>query len=390
MAEDFEKVKKLDKDYLKNDHLGYEDIQYLYARSYFLTDIPIEKNVDEAFGYYRNQAATYWKTKGNYLKGMIALALNRLSDTKTPALILRSMSETALHNEEMGMYWRNEQKGWFWHQAPVETQALMIEAYDEVLNDTKSVDELKVWLLKQKQTQDWKTTKATTEAVYALLLRGTDLLLNDKPASIQVGSVKVDPNKLEGSARPEAGTGYFKTSWSASEITPDMGKVRVTNPNTSIAWGALYWQYFEQLDRITSAETPLSLRKQLFREMNTPSGPMLEPVNDTVVLHLGDKVVVRVELRTDRDMEYVHLKDMRASAFEPLNVISGYKWQGGLGYYESTRDASSNFFISYLPKGTYVFEYRLFATQRGEFSNGITSVQCMYALNSPLIQKEYG
>jgi len=379
MAEDFEKVKKLDKDYLKNDHLGYEDIQYLYARSYFLTDIPIEKNVDEAFGYYRNQAATYWKTKGNYLKGMIALALNRLSDTKTPALILRSMSETALHNEEMGMYWRNEQKGWFWHQAPVETQALMIEAYDEVLNDTKSVDELKVWLLKQKQTQDWKTTKATTEAVYALLLRGTDLLLNDKPASIQVGSVKVDPNKLEGSARPEAGTGYFKTSWSASEITPDMGKVRVTNPNTSIAWGALYWQYFEQLDRITSAETPLSLRKQLFREMNTPSGPMLEPVNDTVVLHLGDKVVVRVELRTDRDMEYVHLKDMRASAFEPLNVISGYKWQGGLGYYESTRDASSNFFISYLPKGTYVFEYRLFATQRGEFSNGITSVQCMYA-----------
>ena len=96
-------------------------------------------------------------------------------------------------------------------------------------------------------------------------------------------------------------------------------------------------------------------------------------------LKVGDKVVVRVILKTDRNMEYVHLKDMRASAFEPVNVLSGYRWQAGLGYYESTRDAATHFFIDYLPKGNYVFEYRLYATQKGDFSNGITSVQCMYA-----------
>jgi uncharacterized protein YfaS (alpha-2-macroglobulin family) len=78
-------------------------------------------------------------------------------------------------------------------------------------------------------------------------------------------------------------------------------------------------------------------------------------------------------------MEYVHLKDMRASCFEPVNVLSGYRYQGGLGYYEATKDASTNFFIGWLPQGTYVFEYPLRVTHEGNFSNGITSIQCMYA-----------
>jgi uncharacterized protein YfaS (alpha-2-macroglobulin family) len=158
-----------------------------------------------------------------------------------------------------------------------------------------------------------------------------------------------------------------------------MGKVTVNNPNPTVAWGAMYWQYFEQLDHITPAQTPLSLNKKLFREENTPTGPVIEPITENSSIKVGDKIVVRVELRSDRDMEYIHLKDMRASAFEPVNVLSGYRWQDGLGYYESTRDASTNFFISWLPKGTYIFEYKLVATQKGDFSNGITSVQCMYA-----------
>ena len=374
----FEKLKKNDKDYLKNNHLGYEDIQYLYARTYFLADYPVAVDKNELLEYYKDQSKKYWNTQNNYMKAMIALYLNRLGDETTASLIMRSLKETALHSPEMGMYWRNEQRGWNWYQAPVETQALLIEAFDEVSNDQKSVEEMKIWLLKQKQTQDWKTTKATSEAVYALLLRGTSLLASDKQVEITLGNEKVDPYKKDGS-KPEAGTGYFKTSWDASAIIPEMGNVTVNNPNPTVAWGALYWQYFEQLDKITPAKTPLSLSKKLFRKVNSPTGPVIEPITESTAIKDGDKIVVRVELRSDRDMEYIHLKDMRASAFEPVNVLSGYKYQGGLGYYESTRDASTNFFISYLPKGTYVFEYKLVATQKGEFSNGITSVQCMYA-----------
>lgn len=73
------------------------------------------------------------------------------------------------------------------------------------------------------------------------------------------------------------------------------------------------------------------------------------------------------------------MKDMRASCMEPVNVLSAYKWQGGLGYYETTKDASTNFFFDRLRKGTWVFEYSLFVTHTGTFSNGITTIQCMYA-----------
>ena len=96
-------------------------------------------------------------------------------------------------------------------------------------------------------------------------------------------------------------------------------------------------------------------------------------------LKVGDKVKVRIELKVDRDMEYVHMKDMRAACMEPTNVISEYKWQGGLGYYESAKDASTNFFFSWLSRGSYVFEYPMFVTHTGNFSNGITTIQCMYA-----------
>jgi len=378
-VEELENLKKDDKDYLKNDHLSYEAVHYLYTRSYFKDAFPLDKRHAEAFDYFKGQAVKFWKSRNNYTKGMIALALNRYSETKTARLVMRSLSETALYNDEMGMYWRNERYGWMWHQAPVETQAMLIEAYSEVMQDQESVEKLKIWLLKQKQTQDWKTTKATADAVYALLLRGMNLLANDQPVEVKLGDILVDPGKLEGDQKPEAGTGYYKTSWSGSDIRPEMGNITVSNPNQSVAWGSVYWQYYEQLDKITFAETPMKLSKKLFREVNTATGPVIEPIDGTTLLRTGDKVVVRIELRSDRDMEYVHLKDMRAAAFEPLNVLSGYRWQGGLGYYEATKDASSNFFISYLPKGTYVFEYRLFATQKGEFSNGITTVQCMYA-----------
>src|SRR5690606_24248991 len=99
-------------------------------------------------------------------------------------------------------------------------------------------------------------------------------------------------------------------------------------------------------DKITPAQTPLSLSKQLFREVNTPIGPVIQPITENSPIKVGDKIVVRVELLSDRDMEYIHLKDMRASAFEPVNVLSGYRYQEGLGYYETTLDASTNFFIT--------------------------------------------
>jgi len=367
---------------LKKYSPGYSEIQYLYMRSFF-PEYPIEKASQTAYNYFKKQLQLFWASQSKYMQGMIALTLSRTGDTKTPADILRSLKETAIINEELGMYWKNENTGWFWYQAPIETQSLLIEAFGEVGKDAKTVDELKTWLLKNKQTTNWKTTKATAEACYALLLQGSQWLSDQPAIEIKLGNTVVSKEN------PESGTGYFKATIEGEKINPQMGNISLkveSSKATSfggslgeVSYGAVYWQYFENLDKITTASTPLKLSKKLFVEKNTDRGPVLTPVNENDELHIGDKIKVRIELQADRDMEYVHMKDMRASCLEPVNVLSGYKWQDGLGYYESTKDASTNFFFNYLRKGTYVFEYSLFVTHTGNFSNGITTIQCMYA-----------
>ena len=376
IKEDYEWLKKHSSNLEKN-HLSSIAIQYLYGRSYF-SDIQLPNSSKEAYDYYTGQAKKYWLSQSKYMQGMIALSLHRNGEKEVPADILKSLKEKSTDHKEMGMYWKDNVAGWYWYQAPIEQQALMIEAFDEVANDITSVNDMKIWLLKQKQTQDWKTTKATTEAVFALLMRGTDWLISDKQVKIEIAGKHIDPTKLD-NIKVEAGTGYFKTSWSGGEIKPEMGNVSVTKYDDGVSWGAMYWQYFEDLDKITPHETPLKLKKQLFIERLTEKGKIIEPISEKAKLKIGDKIIVRIELRVDRRMEYIHMKDMRASGFEPINVISRYKYQDGLGYYESTKDASTNFFMDALPKGTYVFEYPLRVTHEGNFSNGITTIQCMYA-----------
>ncbi|ANE50370.1 alpha-2-macroglobulin family protein [Flavisolibacter tropicus] len=361
--------------------------QYLYMRS-MLLDYSISKDVQTAYNYYRKQAQTQWTKAGKNGQGMIALALHRTGDTKTPVAILKSLKERALISEEMGMYWKDNSFGfsWLWYHAPIETQSLLIEAFSEITKDTKAVDDMRTWLIKNKQTNNWHTTKATAHACYAMLLQGSEWLTNEPVVTVKLGGTTVSS---QDNNRTEAGTGYFKKTIEPQFIKPEMGNITVTvnetkhtgasQPVNAPSWGAVYWQYFEDLDKITSAATPLKLSKKLFIEKNTDHGPVLTPVEEGVPVAVGDKIKVRVELRVDRDMEYVHMKDMRASGLEPVNVLSGYKWQGGLGYYETTKDASTNFFFPYLQKGTYVFEYPLFVSHTGNFSNGITTIQCLYA-----------
>ncbi|MFD2565013.1 alpha-2-macroglobulin family protein [Aquimarina rubra] len=378
--EELKRYCKRNKIDINKDHLSYTQLHYLYMRSFF-SDVNRANSTNEAWEYYMGQSKKYWLDRSLYSQGMLALILHRNNEPATATKIIRSLDEKSITSEELGMYWKSNRASWYWYQAPIETQALMIEAFAEIEQEPKKteiVDNLKVWLLKNKQTNRWKTTKATTEAVYALLLQGSDWLSVTDMVEIVLGDQKIDPSQME-DVKVEAGTGYFKTSWNGNEIQKDMATAKITKKGKGIAWGALYWQYFENLDKITSAETPLKLKKKLFLKKNTDKGEEITEITDDTQLQLGDLVRVRIELRSDRTMEFVHMKDMRASGLEPINVLSQYKYQDGLGYYESTKDASTNFFFDYLPKGVYVFEYDLRVNNKGDFSNGITTIQSMYA-----------
>ncbi|MBU1568179.1 MAG: hypothetical protein KJ630_21465 [Proteobacteria bacterium] len=357
------------------------DALYLYGRSFFLRDQAVDDQHKEAVDYFLQQSRKFWlKMISRQSQAHLAIALKRfnesdtfaLKDDTTPTDIMKSMKERSVSDEELGMFWREQELSWWWFHAPIETQAMMIEAFEEVVGDQKAVEDCQVWLLKQKQTQDWKTTKATADAIYALLLRGTKKLASNALVEITLGGKTVKPENVE------AGTGFYEKRFVHGEIKPDLGHITLKKEDEGVSWGSFHWQYLEDMTKVTPYEgTPLKLKKTLFIKDTTKKGQVLKPV--TGPLAVGDELVVRVELRVDRDMEYIHLKDQRGSGTEPVNVLSRYKYQDGLAYYESTRDAASHFFIDYLPKGTYVFEYSTRVQLKGRYQTGIATIQCMYA-----------
>jgi uncharacterized protein YfaS (alpha-2-macroglobulin family) len=360
------------------DHLDDLSVHYLYIRTFFKHVRPIA-SAGNARDYYFGQAKKYWLSRGLYSQAMIGLILHR-NDDATVAKIVKSLREKSFSSEELGMYW-NEGNGFYWYQLPVERHSLLLELFSEVENNKTDTDRMKIWLLKNKQTNHWKTSKSTAAAIYALLLQGENANISQWVTESVEPVITIGKETLKWeTSNPEAGTGYIKKTYINEVFNKDMATIKLVNKNKSVAWGATYYQYFEQLDKITNfAETPLSINKKLYKVLATDKGNKSDEITASTALKPGDKVKVRIEIRADRSMEYIHLKDMRASCFEPVNVISEYKYQGQLGYYETTKDVATHFYFNFLPKGTFVFEYDMRVVHKGNFTGGIANIECMYA-----------
>lgn len=373
-------------------HMSSTIALYLYGRSFFLSDADVAADAKPALDYWLDQAAAHWLKLPRMSQAHLAVALKRFGRADAAAAIVKSLKERSV-TDDIGMHWNDEVRGWFWYQADIETQAMMIEMFDEVASDQVSVEACKAWLLRQKETRSWETTKATADAIYALLLRGTDLLADQTLVDVTVGDRAIEQMNVE------AGTGFFEQRFSAGEITPAMGSITVTKTTPGIAWGGVHWSFFQNVDEVTPHEgTPLEIEKQLFVVRSTPSGEVLRPIVKGLVasggkdakagentdvdgtpIQVGDEIVSRLIVRTSRAMEFIHLKDSRGSGTEPTNVLSGYRWQDGIGYYQSTRDAAEHLFIDDLPIGTYVLESRSRVQLKGQYQSGLATIESMYA-----------
>ncbi|MBD0725577.1 hypothetical protein B6A10_10340 [Flavobacterium sp. L1I52] len=357
----------------------YSDLHYLYTRSFYLDKYPLTDTLKKVSKIYLETAKKDWLHYSLYEKGLAALTLNRFGEKEAAKTILTSLKETASNNEDWGMYWIENKAGWYWYQAPIETQALLIEAFSEISNDNKSVDAMKVWLLKNKQSKNWPTTKSTTEAVYALLLQGTDWLSVKDNTVFKIGNENILTKKLSENEK-EAGAGYLKLNWQANEIQKNMATITIQNKSKVPGFGGVYWQYFEDLDKIKTDTTKvLAVSKELYLKKINANDAVLTKIDSENQLQIGDLVTVRILITAKENMEFVHLKDLRASCFEPEDVISAYDYKDGLGFYKSTKDAATHFFFDKINKGTYVLEYDVRVNNSGHFSNGITTIQSMYA-----------
>ncbi|MED5278890.1 MAG: alpha-2-macroglobulin family protein, partial [Verrucomicrobiota bacterium] len=248
---------------------------YLYCRSFYLKDKPVPAANKTAFDYFVGQGKKYWLTLGNrQSKAHVGIALHRLSDKETPADIVTSILEYSLTTEELGMFWRDTEHSWWWYRAPIETQAMMIEMFNEISQDKEAVRECQVWLIKQKQTQAWKTTKATADAVYSILLGGDNLLASTKLVEVSLDGKKVEPKNVE------AGTGFYQQKFGRGEITSALGQVQMTKHDAGVAWGSVHWQYLEDMSKVTThTATPLRLAKEIYIREDEKSGQVLKPLD---------------------------------------------------------------------------------------------------------------
>ncbi|MCM4159262.1 hypothetical protein FHG64_17390 [Antarcticibacterium flavum] len=355
------------------------NLHYLYARSFYMEEHPLSPEILELAEKIIQVQKKEWNERSLYEKGLLSLVLMRMGERETAAMILKALKESAVRSQDYGMYWKENKAGWFWYRSPIETQALLIEAYTELGGEEETIQELKIWLLQNKRSNHWPTTKATTEATYALLMQGNDWLQTSANTDISLGGRPVAKEKLD-EINIEAGTGYLKLNWKAEEIDSSFSNIKIENRNSTAGYGGVYWQYFEDLDKIQMHnESPLNVEKELFLNISAKEGRSLKRISTKTPLKIGDLVTVRLVVRTTADMDFIHLKDMRASGFEPTNVLSEYKYQDGTAYYQSTRDAATHFFFDNLNKGTYVLEYTVRANNAGNFSNGITNIESMYA-----------
>ena len=355
----------------------------LYARSFFKEDAAPQGEAAAAVRWGLDVGRQSWmKLDARRSQGHVAIALARSGDRVTARSIIDSLKQrsTGLDSQEenwQGMWWRDLHPGWWsWAHAPIETQAVMIEAFDEVAGDRQSVEALKAWLLSQKRTSRWPGNRATADAVGVLLGRGDDLLAASELVAVDVGGDRVEPKGAE------AGTGFFEERFVRREITPKLATVVMKKADAGIAWGGIHWQYLDDIANVPAAgRAELAIEKKLFVKRFTKAGPVLEPAaaGAATNLEVGDELVVRLVVTSDRDYEFLELSDHRPSLTEPVDVLSGWRWGDGVGWYVALRDASTQFFFERLPRGTHVFEYSLRAAHRGSGSSGFATIQSRYA-----------
>ncbi len=351
-------------------------ISYLDARSYWETPYPLAgKGLSLKTAFIR-KAPTY-KPSDFTFYGLhrAALLLDRYKLTTSSKKLLTYLKETAVESKTQGLYWKENAGQWGWFSSNIANHAGALEAINALTpEDDRSIEELKIHLVTQKEVSHWDTSRATAEVIYLLLNSGRSWTDSQSDQTEVVWGGELVKSEL-----PLEAPGYLKAVVNVQELSPKKGQVEVYKKGPGIAQGGLFWQYYEDLDKISAAASVLSISKELYRIESTTNGEVLKAISTSEPIRIGDRLKVRLIINSDRPMEFLHLKDQRAAGFEPVDALSTYHYSGGLGYYQAVRDASMDFFFDYLPKGRHVLEYDLRAGASGVFSNGLASLENYYA-----------
>ena len=358
-AEEYKSMKEAEKKGAVGLRPSEQVLRYLYICA-LDGKAPVDEKVNR---YFIDKLSGEGKELTIYGKALGAIILQQAGKVAEARLFMQSLMEYSVVTDEMGRYFDTPKARYSWFSYKIPTEVAAMEAIQRITKDTKAIDEMKRWLLKQKQTQTWETPIATADAVYALMATGaSDLLAN-------TGGVEITLGKEVIRTSADDAIGYIKKTMSGDVM--NIKKIRVDKEGAGMGWGAVYAQYLESMDQIGEQGNGLSVSRQLYKGD--------EALNESAPLKVGDRITVRLTVKADRDMDFVQIKDDRAACMEPLQAVSGFRWGNGLGYYQATKDASTQFFIDQMRKGTYVIEYQVYVNRTGEYQAGIATVQSAYA-----------
>ncbi|PWH85796.1 alpha-2-macroglobulin family protein [Brumimicrobium oceani] len=362
----------------KNYTLSSMDVYWLYSRTFFKNEN--SQSIDEVENFYQEKLKKDWTKFNPYLQAMIGMYFKSENINDKAQLVYASLKDRAKKNSQLGMYWV-ENSGYYWYQNNIASQAMIISFFQVMDAPEKMMDDMRLWLILNKESNAWETGVATADAVYAILSSGKDYLSTSKKPNLKIGNQKLVYNSTTQKDEIEVewtpGLGQVKNKWTGSEITPQLGTVEVERFNESPGVLNMYWQYTDELSKIKSSQNKSMEIRKTYRRIVAGAKDEKGIVDSTFTV--GDKIEIELIVTVDRDLEFVHIKDLRPAGFEPTMTTSGYNYGKGLYYYQSPKDVAMDYFVDNMPKGTYKFTYTVYATHSGNFNSGVAEIQCHYA-----------
>ena len=371
---EYREILKAQKDGVKFTGVSGSILQYLYLIALSGEQVPASNKA--AYTYYLSKIGEMLPTASMDTKAIAAIILDKAGRKKEAQEFIASLKEHLTKTDEQGMFFAFNENPYSWGGMKMQAHVDVMEALELTGGNNDTVEEMKLWLLKQKQTQQWNSPVATADAVYALLMKGVNLL--DNQGDVRIVIAKEVLETVSPSKTTVPGLGYIKRSFTQKNVV-DARKIEVEKRNPGIAWGAVYAEYESPIKDVRQQGGELNVQKQLYVERMVNNAPQLQPITEKTVLQVGDKVVSRLSIRADRAMDFVQLKDQRGACFEPIGSVSGYNWSNGIGYYVDIKDASTNFFFDHLGKGVYVLEHSYRISRVGTYETGLATMQCAYA-----------
>jgi uncharacterized protein YfaS (alpha-2-macroglobulin family) len=358
------------------------DLSFLCFMNYVLSCFP-ESYYKDSFSQVERMSILsrcfkHWTEFNPYRKALLALTLQRAKRTQDAKLVLVSVMDSAKTTKDQGTFWAREDQSWLWYNDEIESHAFILRTLLEINPQNPKVDGLALWLLLNKKMNQWKSTRATAEAIYslALYMKQTGSLAVREEAGVDLGGKRYpfvfEPDQYSG--------GRNQIIVEGEQVKPEqMAEVTVDKRGKGFMFASMTWHYSTEKLPTEGKGDVLSIKRSYFVRRNVNQQYVLEPLAEGAKIQVGDEIEVKISITCRNPMEYVHLHDPRAAGLEPERSVSGHRWDLGLYWYEEVRDSGVNFFFEQLPQGEYNFKYRLRANMAGRFRVGPATIESMYA-----------